>query len=125
MKKIVLMVLMTVMSVTMSMAATKSPVENVARKAAEVMLTQAVNSGYGTNLEKDKILESGIVEEVTRTLIDTNFDVAKAVDKAADVAVREGWFRNKAAAKKALRQACEYARKNESIVLKVYRILGI
>ena len=124
MKKLILMVLMTVMSVSISMAS-NSPVESVARKAAEVMLTQAVNSGYGTTADKDKFLESGIVEEVTATLIDTNFDLAKTVDKAAEITVREGWFKDKSAAKKALRQACEKARKDESLVHKAYRILGI
>ena len=120
MKKIILMVMMTVMSATMAMAAS-SPVETTARKAAEVMLSQAVESGYGTAATKDKILESGIVEEVAKTLVDNNFNMAKAVDKAAEVSVREGWFKDKVSAKKALRNGIENARKNERFIEKVYK----
>lgn len=37
----------------------------------------------------------------------------------------KNWFKNKSAAKKTLKQACEKARKDESLVRKAYSFLGI
>lgn len=121
-------ILVAVFSLVMQASFAASPVtkeQAVAREATGLVLNKAVREGVITEKEKQRFLQSGIIEEATQTLIDTNFNVAVAVDKAADKAVREGYFRDKQQAKRTLRQAIEQARKSKGFWQKLYNALGI
>lgn len=121
-------ILVAVFCLVMQASFAASPVtkeQAVAREATGLVLNKAVREGVITEKEKQRFLQSGIIEEATQTLIDTNFNVAVAVDKAADKAVREGYFRDKQQAKRTLRQAIEQARKSKGFWRKLYNALGI
>jgi len=65
------------------------------------------------------------LSQVSKTLVETNFNLAKTVDKAAEISVQKGYLKSKDSAKRALRQAFEKARKDQNLIEKAYRMLGI
>jgi len=92
---------------------------------ADRALDKAVEEGVATQSQKDLVKNSKIIEKTFQALVDNDFEPAAAVDKAAEVAVEQGWARDKASAKSQLRNEIEKARKNESLINKFYNILGI
>lgn len=92
---------------------------------ANGILETAKEKGYVSDRDFNKIEKSRIIEMTFQALVDNDYDPAAAVDKAAEIAVEQGWARSKAGAKRALRNEIEKARKNESLINKFYRALGI
>ncbi|MCQ2245000.1 MAG: hypothetical protein MJZ32_12180 [Bacteroidaceae bacterium] len=92
---------------------------------ANGILETAKEKGYVSDRNLDKIEKSKIIEKTFQAFLDNDYDPAAAVDKAAEVAVEQGWARSKEGAKKALRNEIEKARKNENLINKLYRALGI
>lgn len=125
MKKIGLTAIVAVVLLSSFAAAPKVCDGTVVREAATLALDRAVSEGAMTERQKTRFLDSGILEEATQTLLATNFDVAAAVDKAAEKAVEKGYFKSKKQAKRVLRQSIERARKSESFWQKMYRAMGI
>lgn len=89
------------------------------------VLDKAQDNGVVSERQKQNIEKSKIIEKTFQALVDNNYDPAAAVDKAAEIAVEQGWCRSKAGAKRALRNEIEKARKNESLINKFYKALGI
>lgn len=125
MKKYIISAVVAVLVLSSFAASPEKKEQTVVREAAELALNRAVSEGLITSSEEERFLRSGILEEATNTLIATHFDVAAAVDKAAERAVEEGYFKNKKQAKRTLRQAIEKVRKSESFWEKAYRMMGI
>lgn len=92
---------------------------------ANGILETAKEKGYVSDRDFNKIEKSKIIEKTFQALVDNDYDPSAAVDKAAEIAVEQGWARSKAGAKRALRTQIERARKNESLINKLYRALGI
>lgn len=92
---------------------------------ANGILETAKEKGYVSDRDFNKIEKSKIIEKTFQALVDNDYDPAAAVDKAAEIAVEQGWARSKASAKRALRNEIEKARKNENLINKFYRALGI
>lgn len=92
---------------------------------ASGVMDKAVDNGYGTQKQKSIVENSKIIEKSYQAFRDNNYDPAAAVDKAAEVAVEQGWAKSKSDAKKQLRREIEKVRKNESLVNKVYKVLGL
>ena len=92
---------------------------------ANGILVTAKEKGYVSDRDFNNIERSKIIEKTFQALVDNDYDPAAAVDKAAEVAVEQGWARSKDGAKRALRNEIEKARKNESLINKFYRALGI
>ncbi len=92
---------------------------------ASGVMDKAVDNGYGTQKQKSIVENSKIIEKSYQAFRDNNYDPAAAVDKAAEVAVEQGWAKSKSDAKKQLRREIEKVRKNESLVNRVYKVLGL
>lgn len=92
---------------------------------ASGVMDKAVDNGYGTQKQKSIVENSKIIEKSYQAFRDNNYDPAAAVDKAAEVAVEQGWAKSKSDAKKQLRREIEKVRKNESLINKVYKVLGL
>ena len=73
----------------------------------------------------DSVLSTGIVDEVMDAWTESGYDVSVAVDKAAEISVREGWFKNKQSAKTYFRRSIEQARKDGHLFERIYRFMGI
>ena len=97
----------------------------VVTKVAPALMDKAVELGYGTTAQKQSIQNSRIIETMANEFLSNGFDAAKAVDKGAEVAVREGWFKSKESAKKHLKNVIETERKKSSTWNTLYDILGI
>lgn len=92
---------------------------------ASGVMDKAVDNGYGTQKQKSIVENSKIIEKSYQAFRDNNYDPAAAVDKAAEVAVEQGWAKSKSDAKKQLRREIEKVRKNESLINRVYKVLGL
>lgn len=92
---------------------------------ASGVMDKAVDNGYGTHKQKSIVENSKIIEKSYQAFRDNNYDPAAAVDKAAEVAVEQGWAKSKSDAKRQLRREIEKVRKNESLINKVYKVLGL
>ena len=92
---------------------------------ASGIMDKAIEKGYGTERDKNAVTNSKIIEKTFQAFLDNDYDPAAAVDKAAEVAVEHGWARSKSDAKRKLRKGIENARKDESLINKVYDVLGI
>lgn len=92
---------------------------------ASGIMDKAIEKGYGTERDKNAVTNSKIIEKTFQAFLDNDYDPAAAVDKAAEVAVEQGWARSKSDAKRKLRKGIENARKDESLINKVYDVLGI
>lgn len=92
---------------------------------ASGIMDKAIEKGYGTERDKNAVTNSKIIEKTFQAFLDSDYDPAAAVDKAAEVAVEQGWAKSKSDAKRKLRKEIEKARKNESLINKFYDILGI
>lgn len=92
---------------------------------ASGVMDKAVDNGYGTQKQKSIVENSKIIEKSYQAFRDNNYDPAAAVDKAAEVAVEQGWAKSKSDAKRQLRREIEKVRKNESLINKVYKVLGL
>lgn len=73
----------------------------------------------------DSVLATGIVDEVLEAWTESGYKTSVAVDKAAEVSVREGWFKNKQTAKKYFRSSIEQARKDDKLFERIYQTMGI
>lgn len=73
----------------------------------------------------DSVLATGIVDEVVEAWVKSGYKASVAVDKAAEVSVREGWFKDKQTAKKHFRQSIEQARKDGQLFARIYQIMGV
>lgn len=126
MKKIKTMAICALALAAMSFtAAAIDPVEQAAVSISKTALTNAVELGYISAEYEQDVLDSGIVEAMAKTLVESDYDLAATVDCGAEIAVERGWFRDKATAKRALRKAIDQARKNPGTIDKVYSLLGI
>lgn len=117
-------------SETTELAVSEAEVSTSAEAAAmgsvaNGILVTAKEKGYVSDRDFNNIERSKIIEKTFQALVDNDYDPAAAVDKAAEVAVEQGWARSKDGAKRALRNEIEKARKNESLINKFYRALGI
>lgn len=92
---------------------------------ASGVMDKAVDNGYGTQKQKSIVENSKIIEKSYQAFRDNNYDPAAAVDKAAEVAVEQGWAKSKSDAKRQLRREIEKVRKNESLINRVYKVLGL
>ena len=108
-----------------SAEATTSSEATAMGSVANGILETAKEKGYVSDRNLDKIEKSKIIEKTFQAFLDNDYDPAAAVDRAAEVAVEQGWARSKDGAKRALRNEIEKARKNESLINKFYRALGI
>lgn len=73
----------------------------------------------------DSVLATGIVDEVMEAWAKSGYRPSVAVDKAADISVREGWFKDSQTAKGYFRRSIEQARKDGDLFERLYRIMGI
>lgn len=73
----------------------------------------------------DTVLATGIVDEVMEAWTKSGYKTSVAVDKAAEISVREGWFKDKQTAKKYFRCAIEQVRKDGKLFERIYQIMGI
>ena len=119
-------------SETTELAAAESATEEATSADAELVgsiaggaMDKAVESGLASERLKNDVQESKIIEKAYQAFRDSGCDPAAAVDKAAEVAVEQGWARSKSDAKRQLRNAIEKARKDESLINKIYKTLGI
>lgn len=92
---------------------------------ANGVMDNVVDKGYAPSKQKAAVANSKIIEKAFQAFVDNNYDPAEAVDKAAEVAVEQGWVKSKADAKRQLRRTIEKARKDESLINKFYKALGI
>lgn len=92
---------------------------------ASGIMDKAIEKGYGTERDKNAVTNSKIIEKTFQAFLDNDYDPTAAVDKAAEVAVEQGWARSKSDAKRKLRKGIENARKDESLINKIYDVLGI
>ncbi len=113
-------------------AAAESATEEATSADAELVgsiaggaMDKAVENGLASERLKNDVQESKIIEKAYQAFRDSGCDPAAAVDKAAEVAVEQGWVRSKSDAKRQLRNAIEKARKDESLINKIYKTLGI
>lgn len=88
-------------------------------------MDKAVENGLASEKLKSSVQDSKIIEKAYQAFRDNNYDPAAAVDKAAEVAVEQGWAKSKSDAKRQLRGAIEKARKDETLINKIYNALGI
>lgn len=119
-------------SETTELAAAESATEEATSADAELVgsiaggaMDKAVESGLASERLKNDVQESKIIEKAYQAFRDSGCDPAAAVDKAAEVAVEQGWARSKSDAKRQFRNAIEKARKDESLINKIYKTLGI
>lgn len=73
----------------------------------------------------DSVLATGIVDDVLDAWTRSGYKISAAVDKAAEISVREGWFKDKQTAKRYFRQSIEQARKDGALFARIYQIMGV
>ena len=88
-------------------------------------LNQAVSENVITDSERQEIEKSGILSTAYESFFQTGGDVKQTVDAVANSLVEQGYFSSSDAAKQTARKTLDQARHDESLVQKVYNILGL
>lgn len=124
MKKKILLALAAVVALCSFTAATVST-ENVVNAVANRTIQNLVEEGYCSQEAADNVIASKIIDESYKAFVENDYDPSKALDRAAEIAVEQGWYSSTTAAKKSFKKQLELARKNDQLVGLVYQTLGL
>lgn len=114
------------MSMTFANPSTKVDVASSLVKGIEAkIISVAKSSGIISDKEAATLVESEAMQQCVDAFVESGYDPSAAVDKLAEISVQKGYFKNKADAKKAFKNAAEKARKSETLWDKVYGMLGL
>lgn len=86
-----------------------------------------VAKSYGLITEKEAValMETQAIQQCVDAFVANGYEPSAAVDKLAEITVEQGYFKNKEAAKRVLKNYAEKARKTESLWTKLYDYLGL